>query len=174
MIYIDEIKKTTTFENIIKTKTQIDYYTENGASQDILKLVLLNNKSFGEKMQRIVGEIFELDKPTNTGHDGQIKKNNIKFEIKSSRFWVTTKDWRWQHIMVDHSYTHLIFVGINFMGIDVYIITKDKFLELRETNIVTQQGNAEGQGLWCEYSKIKNYLTKISTINELNDYLNIS
>ena len=60
------------------------------------------------------------------------------------------------------------------MGIDVYIITKDKFLELRETNIVTQQGNAEGQGLWCEYSKIKNYLTKISTINELNDYLNIS
>ena len=71
--------------------------------------------------------------------------------------------------------TFLFFVLYEFAsGVLLRLIAKDKFLELRETNIVTQQGNAEGQGLWCEYSKIKNYLTKISTINELNDYLNIS
>jgi len=172
MIPISEIIKTETFEKINNSKSQIDFYIENNSHPDILKIVRLNNKSFGEKMQRIITEFFNLNNPTNSGHDCKLPNSNVKVEIKSSRFWVNTKDWRWQHIMVEHDYEYIILIGINFEGIDTYIISKQKFLELYQMGIVTQQGNAEGQGLWCEFSKIKPYLTNISSPEELNKFIN--
>jgi hypothetical protein len=171
MLKIETIKKTKSFETIKNTKTQVDYYIDNNADQDIIKIVRLGNKSFGEKLQRIVMEYFDLDKPKNTGHDITDNFSGKKFENKSSRFWVTNGDWRWQHIMEEHDYDYLLLCGLNFQGIDVFIISKSEFLSLKEKNIVTMQGGAEGQGLWCCYKDIKEYLTPVNTKEDIIKYI---
>jgi len=178
MISIDSINKTKAFENIKNSKTQTDFYLENNAHPDIITMVKLGNKSFGEKLQRIILEQLNLDKPNSTGHDVQQKSSGKKFEVKSSRFWInngggylSSTGWKWQHIMEDHDYDYLLLVGINFQGIDVFIITKQNLISLKSKGIVTQQGGAEGQGLWCNYSQIKDYLTPISSETDLNEFI---
>lgn len=171
MLDIKTIKKTKSFEGIKNTKTQIDYYLENNASQDIIKLVSLSNKSFGERLQRIVMEVLELDKSNSTGHDIRENISGKKFENKSSRFWIKNGDWRWQHIMENHDYDYLLLCGLNFQGIDVFIISKNEFLALKEKKLVTQQGGAEGQGLWCNYNNIKKYLTPINCREDVIKYI---
>lgn len=171
MLDIETIKKTKSFESIKNTKNQIDYYVENNASQDIIKLVSLSNKSFGEKLQRIVMEALGLDNPNNSGHDIRENISGKKFENKGSRFWINNGDWRWQHIMENHDYDYLLLCGLNFQGIDVFIISKNEFLALKEKKLVTQQGGAEGQGLWCSYNNIKNYLTPINCREDLIKYI---
>jgi hypothetical protein len=171
MISIEQISKTKTFESIKTVKTQLDYYVENNAHPDILKIVSLSNKSFGEKIQRIIKECLSLDKPTNTGHDLRQILSGKNFEVKSSRFWVTNGDWKWQHIMEDHEYDYLLFCGVNFNSIDVFIISKSDLLNLKSKGLVTQQGGAEGQGLWCNYKNIKNYLTPIRNVEDLNNFV---
>ncbi len=167
MISIDEINKTKSFESIKTTKTQVDYYIENNAHPDIVKMVGLGNKSFGEKLQRIIKEHLKLDKPSGTGHDIKQNSSGKKFEVKSSRYWVSNGDWKWQHIMEDHDYDYLLLCGINFQGIDVFIISKSEFLGLKNKGLVTRQGGAEGQGLWCNYRDIKNYLKPIKSFVDI-------
>ena len=174
MIDIENIAKTKAFEDIKSVNTQVDYYIENGSHPDIIKLVSLGNKSFGERTQRIIKECLNLDNPTNSGHDVQQTSTGNKMEVKSSRFWVNTGDWRWQHIMENHEYDYLLLCGVNFDNIDVFIISKTDFLNLKESGLVTQQGNAEGQGLWCNYRDIKDYLTQIKNIEDLNNFINKS
>ena len=171
MFDINQVNKTKSFEVIKKVKTQVIYYHENNAHPDIVKLVGLGNKSFGEKTQKIVMECLSLDKPTETGHDIRQELTGLEFEVKSSRYWVATGDWKWQHIMEGHKYDYLLMVGVTFNSIEVYIISKQKFMELKSIGLVTQQGGAEGQGLWCNYSKIKDYLTPISSTEDLNNFI---
>jgi hypothetical protein len=171
MIEIEKLNKTKAFESIKNVKTQVDFYIENGSHPDIIKMVALGNKSFGEKMQRIVMECLNLDRPTSTGHDVQQSSTGKKFEVKSSRFWVSNGDWKWQHIMEDHDYDYLLLCGVNFNSVDVFIISKSDLLSLKDKGLVTQQGGAEGQGLWCNYNNIKNYLTPIKNLEDLDNYL---
>jgi hypothetical protein len=84
MIDIEIVNKTKSFKSIRIGKSQIELYKENKAHLDILKLVKLDNKSFGERIQKIVIEYFNMYKSTDTSYDA--KKDNIKYEIKSSRF----------------------------------------------------------------------------------------
>lgn len=172
MINIQRINQTKSFESILNAKTQVDYYINNNAHSDILKIVVLNNKSFGERMQRIIMELLSLNNSNKSSHDIQLNCMGIKFEVKSSRFWVGTGDWKWQHIMENHDYDYLLLCGVNFNGIDLFIISKSEFLTLKSKGMVTQQGGAEGQGLWCNYKSIKDYLTQITTVEDLNDYIN--
>lgn len=171
MINIENLNKIKIFESIENSKNQIDYYIENNAHPDIIKIVSLGNKLFGEKLQRIIMEYFNLDKPDDTGYDIQQKSSGIKFEVKSSRFWVSNNDWKWQHIMENHNYDYLLLCGVNFNTIDVFIISKSEFLSLKNKGLVTMQGGAEGQGLWCNYKKIKNYLTPITTFEDIENFI---
>ena len=80
------------------------------------------------KSATVVGEVLGMTKAKSTGHDAI--KNGKLLEIKSSRFWVDTKDWRFQHIMENHKYDYLLCVGINFHNIEMYIIDKSEFIHL--------------------------------------------
>jgi|LakMenE01Jun11ns_1017448.scaffolds.fasta_scaffold9833590_2 hypothetical protein len=171
MLDIKTIIKTKSYKSIRENKTQIDYYIENKSNPDIVKLVGLNNKSFGEKMQRIVMESLNLDKPDGSSHDMRENINNVKFETKSSRFWVKVEDWNWQHIMENHDYDYLLLCGLNFQGIDVFIISKNKLINLKDNGLVKQQGGGEGQGLWCRYKNIKEYLTPINSKEDIIKYI---
>jgi hypothetical protein len=170
--YIRNIKRTKTFNTLIKRTTQLDYYTKHRADPDIIKFVEMNNKTFGESMQKLMCEILKLDPPINTSHDARIIKKGLKFEIKSSRYWMKKEDFVWQHIMENHNYDYLILLGLDFHEISVYMITKEKMINLKNEGIIKMQGGAEGQGLWFSRNSVKQYLNQISNIHQFNEYIN--
>jgi hypothetical protein len=124
--------------------TQLDYYTKNNASPDILNLVTLSNKAFGERyMQGIARDLFGLSKPDHTGHDMTLRGKKI--EMKSAR-WGNKGTFKWQHIMPGHAYDYVLFALVDFQDIKFWLITKDAVLQ--NPTLFTVQGGAEGQGLW--------------------------
>ena len=158
---INNIIKTKSFRCMKQKMTQVDFYRSRGACDNILKLVRQSNKSFGEKTQCIVKDLLDLDSSCDAGHDAQKLSMRLKFEIKSSRYGVSSKDFMWQHIMEEHDYDYLIFVGIDFDCLKMYLISKYNFMRLKTKGIVTQQGRAEGQGLWAKRKKILPYLIEL-------------
>lgn len=182
---IDNIRNSKEFKNIISTKSQLDYYIDNQSDPDILKIVEFSNKKFGEKTQKIVGEMLNLSKSNTSLYDLVQKSTGKKFEVKSSRYGANGKNWMWQHIMENEKfiYDYLLFIGVNFNKIDVFIITKQQLFSLKNKNvnllnknikpkyIVVQQGSGEGQGLWCQYDMIKDYLNPINNIEDFNNFI---
>jgi len=168
---INNITQTKQFQNIKTSINQEQYYKNNNAPEDILKIVRMSNKKFGEKMQCIIQELLNLEKSSHTGHDAQKKSMNLKFEIKSSRYGVRSGDWMWQHIMEQHNYDYLIFVGVDFNGFKVYIISKKDFMKLRWEGFAKMQGGGEGQGIWCNCRKIKDYLHEITSQEDFYNFL---
>ena len=168
---INNIVETDEFKTIKRTMNQEQYYRLNNSSKDILKIVKLSNKAFGEKIQCIIQELLNMDKPDHTGHDAQYE--SLKFEIKSSRYGVRNKDFTWQHIMEKHDYDYLILVGVDFDALKVFIISKTKFIKLKKKEFVKTQGGGEGQGLWCKYKNIEEYLCEIRTNTDFHNYIDI-
>ena len=169
MFNITNVVKTEEFKNIRDTINQEEYYRKNNSPDDILKLVKLSNKAFGEKIQSIIQELLYLEKSNDSGHDAVY--NTIKFEIKSSRYSIRNKDFTWQHIMEEHDYDYLILVGIDFFDLKVFIISKNDFLLLK-TDRVKMQGGGEGQGLWCTYKQIQTYLYELNNRREFLNFIN--
>lgn len=169
---ISTISKTKAFKKQTTTKTQLNYYLQNNADIDIMKLVQLSNKAFGEKIQSIIKELLGLSKSTSTGHDAI--KNKIKFEIKASRYWAKTADFTWQHIMTEHVYDYLILVGIDFNEFKIYLLHKNKLLEIINENDkkINIQGGAGGQGYWCSRNSIITELMEIKNKNEFDNIIN--
>lgn len=168
---IVNVAKTKNFNCVSNKISQEKYYKMNGASSDLLKLIKLNNKSFGEKMQRIIIELLDLGKSSCSSYDAYCNKLNLKFEIKSSRYWVNIHDFRWQHIMLHHNYDFLLLVGIDFDKLKVFILSKKDIIKYYNCNIICMQGGAEGQGLWVQYKKIKNLLHEIKDKQDFYNYL---
>jgi hypothetical protein len=171
-INLEAINNTSLFNDTSKkkkNKTQPEYYLENNSPENIMKLVMMSSATFGAAIDTIITEFFELDKRTDSGHDKKI--NDKKIEIKSSRFWGGKQDWRWQHMMENHQYDYLILNGLEFDGISSYIISKDDIFKLKSQNLLTQQGGGEGQGYWCLYSNIKDYLHKITDKNDILNFI---
>jgi hypothetical protein len=149
------------------------FYQRNGSPPEIVDLVGLSNKRFGTEMEKIVCKITGCqkipDKVGETGWDCKHEETNNYIEIKSSRYWQSIRDWKWQHILADHEWSHLILVGIDFKEIKLFLLTKDIFMHLIEKGLVTQQGGAGGQGCWFEYKKTSTFLHPITgnTLEEI-------
>lgn len=171
---IDTVIKTKSFQGIKKRMNQEEFYRSKGACENILKLVKSSNKSFGERTQSIIKDLLDLDNSCDAGHDAQKLSMDLKFEIKSSRYGVSSKDFMWQHIMEEHDYQYLILVGIDFDGLKVYLISKYHFMKLKTKGIATQQGRAEGQGLWAQRKKLLPYLTEIKNKEHFYKLINKS
>ena len=159
------------FDSFIEDKeTQLSFYERNNSTDNVLKLAALNNKTFGAAMEKIIRTVFNLSNPTKTTHDMCLL--DYEFEHKSSKFWVSTNNWKWQHVMIGLDYDYLILSGLNFSGINSFIISKDEVLRLNESGlIVRQQGGGEGQGLWFDYKDIAPYLTAIETTDDIINYI---
>ena len=166
---IKKITKTKQYRSIKKKMNQEEFYRSNGSNEALIKLVKQSNKAFGEKLQSIIKEMLDLDDSDDAGHDAQKLDLELKFEIKSSRYGVKSKDFMWQHIMEEHDYDYLILVGVDFDRLKVYVISKYHFMKLKTKGIATQQGRAEGQGLWVTRKKILPHLTEITTKKQFYD-----
>lgn len=171
VLHGSELNKLTSYTKFFNKQNYSlsDFYKQNDAHSSILPLVSLDNKSFGSLLEDIIRERFGLEKSTHSSYDASL--NGIKFEQKSSRYWRTLGDFKWQHVMKDHPYDILILIAIDFQSIKVYTMTKTTFLELINKNIVKQQGGAEGQGYWFTRNKVRDYLTEIKTKEQFLDFI---
>jgi hypothetical protein len=160
-------KNTKTFQSIKDKLTQIKYYQNNNSSSEILQLVDLESKPFGTEMEKLIIEIFKLTPRTSVQNDATL--DGKKIEIKSARYWSGQDDCKWQHLEPNHDYEYVIFVLLDFQSLKVWIIKKSQLMgELRDKKIVTHQGK---QGWWTSKKHILEYLTPITSINDLNNYI---
>lgn len=161
-------ERTNAFKELCKNETQLQFYKRMNSHPNILSLVELGNKAFGERMEKIVRELFELGPRTSSQNDGT--RNGIKIEIKSARYWCGKDNYcRWQHLEPDHDYDYVLFILIDFQRIKVMGKKKSILMgELRDKGIVTYQGK---QGWWTEKPKIAPYLDEITSIKDLDELI---
>jgi hypothetical protein len=151
------------YKKMSKKVSQLDYYISKNAAAEILKLVALGNKAFGGAAEDIVREVFDLGPRTSSQNDATYVARKI--EIKAARYWAGKDDCKWQHLEPEHDYDLVLFVLVDFQGLNVWAINKSLLMgELREKNVVTFQGK---QGWWTTKSAILPYLTPILTPADL-------
>lgn len=157
---------TNAYKNLMNRRnlTQFEFYMKNNASENILGLVPLSNKAFGEGMQRIATEIFGMTGSSDTGHDAVYK--GVPIEIKSARYWSGKLDCKWQHIMTDHEYKWVLLSLVDFQDLNFWLISKDVIMA--NPQIFTQQGNAEGQGRWGTMKKVLHLAHPVASREDLD------
>jgi hypothetical protein len=160
-------KETKAFKSIKDKESQTKYYRRMNASAEVLQLVELESKPFGSESEKILSEIFHLGPRTSTQNDATL--NGKKIEIKTARYWAGKDDCVWQHLEPDHDYEYALLVLLDFHGWKVWCVKKSLLMgEMREKKIVTFQGK---QGWWTRKSAILSYLTTITTIAELQAFV---
>jgi hypothetical protein len=160
-------KQTGAYKAIREKLTQTKYYKDNGATEEVLQLVNLESKAFGSESEKILSELFSFGPRTSSENDATL--NGKKIEIKSARYWAGKDDCVWQHLEPDHDYEYAIFALLDFDGWNVWGISKKNLMgELREKKIVTFQGK---QGWWTRKSSILPYLTSITNVKEMNEFI---
>ena len=160
-------KNTKTFAAIKSKETQGKYYRRMNASDEVLQLVDLESKPFGSESEKILSEILQLGPRTSSQNDGTF--NGKKIEIKCARYWAGKDDCVWQHLEPDHDYEFGLFAVLDFHGWKIWGIKKSLLMgELRDKKVVTFQGK---QGFWTKKSAILPYLTPITTIADLQTFL---
>lgn len=163
-------KNTSSFKSIKDKETQIKYYKRMNSCDEVLQLVDLESKPFGTESEKIIQEIFKLEKRTSSQNDGT--RHGKKIEIKSARYWACKDECVWQHLEEEHDYEYVLFSLLDFQGWKIWIINKSLLMgELRNKKIVTYQGK---QGWWVKKSAIMPYLTPIKSINDLDKFIQTS
>jgi hypothetical protein len=156
-------KNTKAFQTIAAKETQLKYYKDMHASDEVLQLVELESKPFGSVAEKMMCEIFGLGPRTSTQNDATL--DGVKIEIKCARYWAGKDDCKWQHLEEDHDYDYAMLAVLDFHGWKVWGIHKSVLMgELRDKKIVTKQGE---QGFWTSKSAVLPYMTPINTIHDL-------
>lgn len=160
--------KTEYFKTMKKRTTQLELYISKQSPPEILNLVTMANKVFGENaMEPILREIFQMAPRQNSQHDGI--RLGKKIEIKSARWHATGEDCNWQHLEPDYDYEFVMFALVDFTELKVWIIPKTLLMgELRQQKIVSRQGQ---QGWTATKARLEKYLTPIKTIEELDSFI---
>ncbi len=159
MIPVEIIKETKAYKNIVNKISQLSHYEANGASPEILKLVNMESKAFGSVVEKLLIEVYELEKRVNTQHDARL--GDKKIEIKAARYWAGKDDCKWQHIEKNHDYELILFALIDFTSIKCWIAKKDVIIQH-----MTPQGL---QGNWADKSTILPHLIEITSKEQLHD-----
>lgn len=160
-------KNCNAFKELQKTETQKAYYKRMNADAEVMALVELDSKPFGSKCEKIMCELFALDKRSSSQNDGCRLKRKI--EIKTARYWAGKDDCKWQHLEKDHDFEFALLAVLDFHGFNVWAVTKAQlFGELLEKKIVTKQGE---EGHWTTKSAILPYLTPITSIADLDAFI---
>lgn len=127
IIPISVITRSREYAHVIKKRSQFDYYRERGASDEILKLVTMNNKTYGTGfMEAYIRSYFGMSSPTNTEHDGVYMGK--KFEIKAPRFG-SNGTYFIQHIKPTHDFDYILIGLLQPIGIETFVIHKSDMYE---------------------------------------------
>ena len=145
---IETLSKMPIFQQFMlnKHKTQYQYYQEHDAPPEILMLVELPGKTFGEKcMEQITRYHYNMEPRYDSGHDH--RKLGYTIEEKSARYHANGGDWKWQHIEMKHPWSYLFLSGLDFHRIRNYIATRETVESLISMGIVTGQGKKSDEGV---------------------------
>ena len=161
--------------------TQFERYEKRNSPEEIKKIIAIGG---GPKMGTILEQFARFNfkdlckrnkgGKTETGYDHLIKIDNssIFIEQKSSGHW-GEEDYKWQHVEVNHKWHMLLLCGIDYTDIKFWGMTKAMFKKLISEKKITNQGNKAGdssEGMWFNYSDVKDYLVSIQTDQQLLDF----
>ena len=184
-ISLNQLEAMTTHMNFRASRTQEEYYRENGSPESILQYARLAGKTYGEKWgESLCKEHFNMDRRSDSSHDHT--KLGKTIEQKSSRYGGNGAEWKWQHIEMSHNWDYLLLTGLEFNGFRFYIASRDKVEELIGEGVITGQGKQDENGVaqpqqayWFVVSnfikKGKNftdYFTVLTDEQSLIDYIN--
>jgi hypothetical protein len=160
-------KNSETFLKMQQKESQYSYYKRMCSSDEVLQLACLESKSFGSQCEKLIQELFKLDKRTSSQNDGT--RNGKGIEIKSARYWCSKDDCVWQHLEPNYDYEIVLFALLDFNSLKVWAIKKSLLIgDLLTKKIVTYQGK---QGLWTKKSCIIDYLTPINSVEDLDRFI---
>jgi hypothetical protein len=168
ILTIQSWKNNREFQAIYDKESQAQYYKKMNAAPEVLQLVELESKKFGTISEKLLCNVLGLGPRTSSQNDGTF--HGKKIEIKCARYWAGQDDCKWQHLEPDHDYEYALFGLLDFHGWKLWMIQKSLLMgELREKKIVTFQGK---QGWWTRKSEILPYLTEITSVADLETFVN--
>jgi hypothetical protein len=145
----------------MKKRTQFDYYRERGASDEILKLVTMNNKIYGTGfMEPYIRSHFGMNLPINSEHDGVYMDK--KFEIKAPRFG-NMGSYFIQHIKPTHDFDYILIALLQPNGIETFIIRKSDMHDHLKLQ--------KGEGYMINRNGIENIGHRVSDEEELKTFI---
>lgn len=156
--------------------TQLQRYQQRGSPDCILRFIELGGgPRMGVTLEEFARYRFKsLNKRgsgKNTGFDHTFVSNQkqVYVEQKSSGHW-GDDDYKWQHVEPNHKWNMLLLCGIDYTDIKFWCMTRQTFDFLVSENKITNQGNKEkdsSEGMWFNYSTVKEYLIPIESDEEL-------
>jgi hypothetical protein len=166
-----------------KKKTQLERYEEAHAPDGIMKIIRLGGgPAMGTTMEKIARYSFDrvlLKRSKGKGETGydhlctiaESPSRYLFVEQKSSGLWKETPNsFTWQHIEPAHKWQFLLLAGIQFDGIDYWVMSRPQFEAAVAAGAATNQGNKSkesSEGYWMDYADISSYLTPIKTKEEM-------
>lgn len=144
--------------------TQRTFYKKSGANDDILKIVDLNNKTFGTFAEEYLRENFGLDYGTSNENDATVLGQKI--EIKSARRG-KNGDHFYQHIQKDYDYKFLVTTLLEPSGDVVCNIFKKEDILPHLKN----QGKNANQGYTLHKNIVDTYGYRIYTRADLRQFI---
>jgi hypothetical protein len=160
--------------------SQIERYEAHNSPPGILKFIRIGGgPKMGVTLEKFARTEFtclqKRDKGKNTGYDHKIslESKDIYVEQKSSGHW-GENDFKWQHIEDKHKWHILLLCGIEYTDIKFWVMNRQVFTRLIEEKKITNQGNNTGEsseGMWFNYSDVKDSLIQIYTNEDLLAYI---
>jgi len=149
---------------VIPTHTQRSFYKKCGATDGILKIIDLNNKTFGSLAEDYIRENFELGPRTSDENDATVLGHKI--EIKSARRG-KNGSYFYQHIQLDYDYNFLLTTLLEPSGEFVCNIFKKEDILPH----LKKQGKNANQGYTLNQKVVGNYGHKIHTYKDLRQFI---
>jgi hypothetical protein len=150
---------------VSQTHTQRTFYKKCGATDEILKIIDLNNKRFGSFAEDYIRENFELGPRTSVENDATVLGRKI--EIKSARRNGKNGRYFYQHIQLDYDYDFLLTTLLEPSGEFVCNIFKKEDILPH----LKKQGKNANQGYTLDQNIVGTYGHKIHTYKDLQQFI---
>ena len=134
--------------------TQLQRYEAKGAPEGIKKFIAIGG---GPKMGTT------LEQYARFRFKNLCKRNSGREE--------TGYDYKWQHVESKHKWAMLLLCGIDYTDVKFWAMDRKTFNRLISDRKITNQGNKTGEsseGMWFNYSDVKEALVEIQTEEELH------
>ena len=162
---------------------QLQRYEAKGSPESIKKFIAIGG---GPKMGTTLEQFARFRFPTlqkrskgkdQTGYDHLIQVGNktVYVEQKSSGHWGES-DFKWQHVEDKHMWNILLLCGIGYQEVHFWGMNRATFQQLIQDKKITNQGNKaadSSEGMWFNYSDVKEALTRIETEEDLQRFASL-
>lgn len=160
--------------------TQLQRYEQHKSPECIKKFIAIGGgPKMGTTLEQYARFRFKnLNKrdkgKEETGYDHTITVDvpsvkKVLVEQKSSGHW-GEDDYKWQHVEEKHKWDMLLLCGIDYNDVKFWGMDRKSFIRLISDKKITNQGNKAGdssEGMWFNYSDVKDLLVEIKTQEDL-------